>query len=403
MLQKCLKNLRKMYKLYIFILISIITIIAYTFSKGSINKIKIRVGNSDVLNYKSAQIDYLYLFTFDNFYKVVYVDYNGKIISNNYNDSIITIISKDKTKFITKFKTKLNYDTSLNISKYNKVFAISDIEGNFNVFSKFLYNNKIIDKDYNWIFGNGHLVCNGDFFDRGDDVTACLWLIYKLEQEAEKQGGKVHYIIGNHEEMNLRGNVKYVHHKYKALADQLKIPYKELYGKDTELGRWLRTKNSVIKINDILFSHGGLSPALVNKKYTLEEINNFTQKYIGEDEDYVKFINPRASFIFDRQGPMWYRGYFGDYKEHYKGTSQKDIDDILNYYEAKHIVVGHTIVDKVQTLFNNKVIAIDAMSENDPRKQDDDSMAVSCEGLYIENNEFYRVLYNGKKELLFKK
>jgi hypothetical protein len=203
--------------------------------------------------------------------------------------------------------------------------------------------------------------------------------------------------------MNLRGNVKYVHHKYKALADQLKIPYKELYGKDTELGRWLRTKNSVIKINDILFSHGGLSPALVNKKYTLEEINNFTQKYIGEDEDYVKFINPRASFIFDRQGPMWYRGYFGDYKEHYKGTSQKDIDDILNYYEAKHIVVGDTIVDKVQTLFNNKVIAIDAMSENDPRKQDDDSMAVSCEGLYIENNEFYRVLYNGKKELLFKK
>ena len=100
---------------------------------------------------------------------------------------------------------------------------------------------------------------------------------------------------------------------------------------------------------------------------------------------------------------MWYRGYFGDYKEYYKGTSQKDIDNILNYYEANHMVVGHTIVDKVKTLFNNKIIAIDAMSENDPRKQDDDNMAVSCEGLYIENNHFYRVLFNGKKELLFKK
>ncbi|MFY8160426.1 MAG: metallophosphoesterase [Candidatus Kapaibacteriota bacterium] len=347
--------------------------------------------------------DQSYIFYNGNRKKIIFVSENNKIEQKTIADSSIAIspICDKKISFNVKIKKSLNIDSFK--YNYSKVLAISDIEGNFNIFSQFLINTKVIDKNFNWIFGNGHLVCNGDFFDRGDDVTACLWLIYKLEQEAEKQGGKVHYIIGNHEEMNLRGNVKYVHLKYKALADKLKIPYKELYSKDSELGRWLRTKNSVIKINDILFSHGGLSPALVNKKYTLEEINNFTQKYIGEDEDYLKFINPRASFIFDRQGPMWYRGYFGDYKEHYKGTSQKDIDKILNYYEANHIVVGHTIVDKVQTLFNNKVIAIDAMSENDPRKQDDDNMAVSCEGLFIENNQFYRVLFNGKKELLFKK
>ena len=391
-----------MYKLYIFILIGIITIIVYTFSKGSINKIKIRIGNSDLLNYKSVQIDYLYLFKFNNLNKVVYVDDNGKLISNNYNDSVINIISKDNTKFETKLKKTKKDVISSNINNYNKLFTISDIEGNFKVFSQFLINNNIIDEKLNWVFGNGYLVCNGDFFDRGDDVTACLWLIYKLEQEAEKKGGKVYFIIGNHEEMNLRGNVKYVHFKYKALADKLNIPYKELYGKDSELGRWLRTKNSVIKINDILFTHGGLSPLLVKSKYTLEEINQLTQKYIGEDKDYLKFINPRASFIFDRQGPMWYRGYFGDYKKYYKGASETEISKMLNYYEANHIVVGHTIVDKVQTLFNNKVIAIDAMSENDPRKQDDANMAVSCEGLYIENNEFYRVHFNGKKELLFK-
>jgi hypothetical protein len=395
----------KYLKLFLIILPYLMTItIIYFFTNG----FQINDKNSNPIygfEYTNDMIekDQSYIFYNGNLKNIIFVSESNKIEQKTIADSSISIspICDKKISFNVKIKKSLNIDSFK--YNYSKVLAISDIEGNFNVFSQFLINNKVIDKNLNWIFDNGYLVCNGDFFDRGDDVTACLWLIYKLEQEAEKQGGKVHYIIGNHEEMNLRGNVKYVHLKYKALADQLKIPYKELYGKDTELGRWLRTKNSVIKINDILFTHGGLSPNLVNNKYTLEEVNQLTQKYIGEDEDYLKFINPRARFIFERQGPMWYRGYFGDYKEYYKGTSQKDIDNILNYYEANHIVVGHTIVDKVQTLFNNKVIAIDAMSKNDPRKQDDDNMAVSCEGLFIENNQFYRVLFNGKKELLFKK
>ncbi|MEL6922776.1 MAG: metallophosphoesterase, partial [Bacteroidota bacterium] len=73
-----------------------------------------------------------------------------------------------------------------------KLFAISDIEGEFEIFAQTLQANKIIDKNYNWIYGRGHLVLNGDFFDRGINVTACLWLVYRLEQEAERAGGRVH-------------------------------------------------------------------------------------------------------------------------------------------------------------------------------------------------------------------
>ena len=36
-----------------------------------------------------------------------------------------------------------------------------------------------MDEKYQWIFGKGHLVICGDLFDRGNDVAAELWLIYK--------------------------------------------------------------------------------------------------------------------------------------------------------------------------------------------------------------------------------
>ena len=63
-----------------------------------------------------------------------------------------------------------------------KLLAISDIEGNFNALQSFLKNNGIVDSNYNWTYGNGHLVLVGDFVDRGNNVTQVLWLIYKLEE-----------------------------------------------------------------------------------------------------------------------------------------------------------------------------------------------------------------------------
>ena len=63
-----------------------------------------------------------------------------------------------------------------------------------------------MDSACHWTFGKGHLVICGDLFDRGNDVTAELWLLYKLEEEAKEKGGYVHTILGNHEIMNLSGD-----------------------------------------------------------------------------------------------------------------------------------------------------------------------------------------------------
>ena len=92
----------------------------------------------------------------------------------------------------------------------DQVIAESDdlvnIEGNYYSFVNLLIGNKITDNNLNWIYGTGQLVLNGDMVDRGEYVTQVLWLIYKLEQEASAAGGHVHFILGNHEAMNLEGN-----------------------------------------------------------------------------------------------------------------------------------------------------------------------------------------------------
>src|SRR5690606_14672285 len=145
-----------------------------------------------------------------------------------------------------------------------RIAVLSDIEGNFNGLSSFLINNHIIDANYNWTFGDGHLVLTGDFVDRGNHVTQVLWLIYKLEMQAEKQGGKVHLILGNHEIMNFQGNWRYNKRKYIKLAQTISKEKdwdkatRFMYSHHTELGNWLRSKNVIEKIGRYIFVHAGL-------------------------------------------------------------------------------------------------------------------------------------------------
>jgi len=269
----------------------------------------------------------------------------------------------------------------------DKIFVVADIEGNINAFVDLLKSNHVIDEDYKWIFGNGHLVLNGDFVDRGNFVTQVLWLIYKLESEAENAGGKVHYIIGNHEDMLLRANWKYTQQKYKAIAGSLAIGYEDLYGKSTELGKWLRTKNLITKVGDCIFVHAGLSKELLNRKLSIEEINSAAIPYVGIDRS-VRAGIELVDFLYGRMGLVWYRGMVVDYKDYMKITSN-DLTDLLHYYNAKRIIVGHNVVDEVSFDFKGKIVRFDVDHHETPQ------------ALLIEHGEtFYRVDDKGQKEKL---
>lgn len=352
--------------------------------------VEVKVYWQEYKKHELMGIDKEYLLYQNNKKRLISVDSSNKIYDELY-DTIpnLSITSTSGKIFkITEFNNNsippYIYNTEENI------FAISDIEGDFDKFIQILQRNKVINDSLNWNFQKGHLVLLGDFFDRGDDVTATLWLCYKLEAEAKKAGGQVHFILGNHEQMNLQGNIKYVQPKYKALAQKLNIPYKEFYGKNSELGRWLRSKNSIEIINNILFCHGGISPNFIKNKESIETINKNILKAI-EHFDISKEINTNDTFYkyLNMESPLWYRGYFEDWS-YYKKSTQSEVDAVCNHYKIQKIIVGHTTVEEIKTHFNGKIIGINVKRHYDNTKN-------KPSALLIENNKFYAVNELGGK------
>jgi hypothetical protein len=286
---------------------------------------------------------------------------------------------------------KLYSDYSVPASTYpqpKKLFAISDIEGNFSAFASTLQGNGIINKEFKWTYGEGHLVLVGDFFDRGTNVTEVLWLIYELERQAAEKGGMVHFINGNHEEMNLRGDTRYVKEKYFEVASAFNTKYTSLYASNTELGKWLRSKNVIEKIGKTLFAHGGLSPQMANQHLPLSEINEIARANYGKSAWKIEHDGGMAQTIYSMIGPMWYRGYFS-------GTlDPTEVISLLNLYGAESIVVGHTIVPNVSGIYDNRVIAIDVKH----------CVAVgdgTSNALLIENNNYFATNVTGAKSPVY--
>ena len=265
----------------------------------------------------------------------------------------------------------------------NKLLALSDIEGNFSAFRKLLQGNGVIDSAFNWIFGNGHLVLTGDFVDRGEQVTEVLWLIYSLEEKAKAAGGYVHFVLGNHEIMNLNLDLRYLNKKYLENTTLLNEGFETLYGEQSELGRWLRSKNIIENVGGILFLHGGISPFINNFDVSIEEINVLARPYYADTTDnYPSGIDS----LFNSSGPFWYRGYYTGKR---KATMQQ-IDSTLEKFNVNKISTGHTLVaDTISAWFDGKVFNTDVHHARG-----------HIEALLMENDKFYRVNADGRKILL---
>jgi hypothetical protein len=256
-------------------------------------------------------------------------------------------------------KTKLWGNTPKEVKQleYNgnfKIGAVSDIHGQYDTFIKLLKNNGVIDNEGKWSFGDGHFVVAGDVFDRGPQVTEVLWFLYDLEKQAEENGGKLHVLLGNHDVMVLNGNLRSVHPKYTEIAKILETPFNELFNKGTVLGDWLRTRPVLLKLNGILFTHGGMHPDLVEKGLTIEEINSEFKKQLVASELAEK-RNELGDFLHRAHGPIYYRGYF-------QGELATDgqIDVLLKHFKISNIVVGHTTHKQIEMHYNGRVIVIDA-------------------------------------------
>jgi hypothetical protein len=329
----------------------------------------------------------------DNFYILEY-EFNLK-------DSVSLI---HNTKYLKEgFNPLETFQFSPEIQyKADRIAVVSDIHGAFNHFKALLSSNKIIDDSSNWSWGNGHLVILGDVFDKGPNVTECFWLIKKLEDQANKQDGEVHLLFGNHERLILDGNTSHVDIKYRSICERLLINYDQLYGADTYIGRWLRSKSATIKINNNLFVHGGISEKMIDNHFTLTNINKYFNIWANSEHliKYDSITRENINLLISYYGPLEYRGYFNK-NIFNRGQSSEFSDElinkILNHFSADHIIVGHTPVKEIKGLFDNKVIAINKRFPEDDLLDDNSN----CQILIIEDSNYYKAGINGEKYLLF--
>ncbi len=209
-----------------------------------------------------------------------------------------------------------------------RVVAVGDVHGAYQEFETILLRMGLISQDHRWAGGTATLVQLGDILDRGPRVRECMDLLMQLEGQADKQRGKVIALLGNHETMNIMGDLRYVpaegyrsfatdgseevrtreyanylkflaahkehSHSQPGSADDASIrrkwmeehppgffEYRDAIGPRGEYGRWLRKHSAVVRIGDGLFVHGGLNPRLPFKNINeldakiRSEITNF--------------------------------------------------------------------------------------------------------------------------------
>lgn len=286
--------------------------------------------------------------------KVVRVDEQGNIIVHtyavipeNFTFEVVSDVNEPGKSTRSCFNVTLG---SLRRPAWNRpapdsLIVISDVHAKWAPFVSILKAQGVVDDSLNWSFGRNELMINGDIFDRGDDATTCLWLTYKLQQEARKVGGEVYFLFGNHEEMVLRNNLSYTNDKYTNLGNAYFPNYPSQYGSrffnsQTELGRWLGQCNALQIIGKDLYVHAGLNQTFYDANYNIQDVNTTMSR------DILK-TSGRNTFLFGSSsstgGPLWYRGMVPGYSS-ITPLSAATLKNLLLRYGVERVIIGHTEV-----------------------------------------------------------
>ncbi|MBD3414815.1 MAG: hypothetical protein GF421_10350 [Candidatus Aminicenantes bacterium] len=264
-----------------------------------------------------------------------------------------------------------------------KIVAVGDIHGDYDNFVTILIKTGIISKDLHWIAGSTHFVQTGDVMDRGPHAKKVFDLLIKLEKEAELANGKVHFLIGNHEEMNITGIalgqsnyvtpeqfVSFLPDRYKRKKErQFKESFEDSASDTDDLlrqywyqlmrnddkaqrkyienfnkvyGEWILKHNVAIMINEIVFVHGGISKNF--STWELEDINERARYELSEiQQARLKGLQGLPSSLelkiaFQPNGPFWYRELARQDEEFFKS----EVDLIMDNLKARAIVIAHT-------------------------------------------------------------
>jgi hypothetical protein len=270
------------------------------------------------------------------------------------------------------------------------IVAVGDIHGDYGNFKKVLTDAGLIDRRGNWIAGDTRFVQLGDLPDRGPDTDKIIEQMQKLQRQAAKDGGEVFALIGNHEAMNIYGDLRYVHPgEYEALkgrnSRQLRSRYYDAeivsltaadegfvasdvfekqwlqnhplgyaehriaWSPEGKFGSWVKANNAIAKVGRTLFLHGGVSPKLLDM--SIDEINNQVRRELGGD------LPTELGLSEADDGPLWYRGLASNDEQ----QETTHVDAVLAAFDVDRIVIGHTPgLGTIVPRFGGKVLIIDS-------------------------------------------
>jgi diadenosine tetraphosphatase ApaH/serine/threonine PP2A family protein phosphatase len=269
----------------------------------------------------------------------------------------------------------------------SRLLVASDFEGQFEAFTSLMQANGVLDAQLHWRFGKGHVVLVGDLVDRGPNVLPLLWLVYRMEAEAQAAGGALHYVLGNHEQMLLTGQTRYLHPKYLETLRLAGQPHQALWDEHSELGRWLRSKPVLLRVGDHLFAHGGISPEVLALRPTLEQVDRSAATAFAQDPRTLTDARAKA-LLWDRRGLLWYRGLAMDMPE-IPMAPAAHVQQVLRHFGVRHVVIGHTLVEHVGHGYGGAVLRVDV-----------DQAAGTREALLLEKGKAHRVDARGKRSAL---
>lgn len=360
---------------YIYILLGLLLTVAFSSCSENLTHV-----GPDIVEATHFRNDGPYLFFENGKLKIVEVKQDNTVETREENGLPANLnldVYSDNDQFLFNVPIKKISDFERpswnDDTQFTKTFAVSDIHGRFDLFASILKTGGVINEKYEWTYGNNQLVIDGDMFDRGADVLPIFWLIYKLEFEAQNVGGRVTMILGDHEELVMRDNLKYSFDKYSWFSSNvMKCSYGKMWGLSSVLGEWLRSKNAIQIVGENLYVHAGLSKAFMNRKETIAEINELISKsiYLSKEEREQQYPDI-ADFLYSDDGPLWYRGMVKT-SSSYNPISKTNVASILKKYNVKRIIVGHTENSRVKYFYDQMVYDIcvnhpDAFADEETR------------------------------------
>jgi len=261
-----------------------------------------------------------------------------------------------------------------------RIVAIGDAHGAYDQFLEIMRLAGLVDAKKRWVGGTTHFVQVGDVLDRGADSRKILDLLRGLTPQAAAAGGAIHELLGNHEEMRMVGDFRYTTKGEiaafatagsAALRQQVSdaaspdsraglldaplgmIEMVRAFAPDGEYGAYLRRLPAVVRINGILFLHGGISPAYASQR--CGEVNEEVRRDLTEDLALTR-ATLATTLVGRLDGPLWYRGLAQE-----PDTFGPEVNAILEAQQARAMVVGHTVTpdQRVTARFGGTVFLID--------------------------------------------